>query len=53
MLTRRSLLKRGGYAVLATAVPSLMRTARAQTTNFDYYIGPSGSDSNPGTQGSP
>lgn len=53
MLTRRSLLKRGGYAVIATALPTLMRTARAQTANFDYYIGPSGSDSNPGTQASP
>jgi len=53
MLTRRTLLKRGGYAVFATALPTLIRTARAQTANFDFYIGPSGSDSNPGTQASP
>jgi hypothetical protein len=53
MFTRRTLLKRGGYAALATAAPMLIRTARAQTTSFNFYIGPNGSDSNPGTQASP
>jgi hypothetical protein len=53
MLTRRSLLKRGGCAVLATAVPGFIRTASAQSTSYDFYISPSGSDSNPGTLASP
>jgi Right handed beta helix region len=58
MVTRRSLLKQGAYAALALrAAPSLVRTASAQTTSppitFDYYISPSGSDSNPGTQSQP
>src|SRR6266404_4313809 len=52
-LTRRTLLKRGGCAVLATAVPGLIRTASAQSTSYDFYISPTGSDSNPGTQASP
>jgi hypothetical protein len=53
MFTRRTLLKRGGCAVLATAVPMLIRTARAQAANFNYFISPAGSDSNPGTLASP
>jgi hypothetical protein len=57
MVTRRSLLKQGAYAALALrAAPSLVGTARAQTTNsssFDYYISPTGSDTNPGTQSQP
>jgi hypothetical protein len=53
MLTRRTLLKRGGCAVLVTAVPGLIRTASAQSTGYDFYISPTGSDSNPGTQASP
>ena len=57
MVTRRSLLKQGAYAALALrAVPSLVRTASAQTSSpsgFDYYISPSGSDNNPGTQSQP
>src|ERR1700683_2891471 len=53
MFTRRALLKRGGCAILVTAVPTFIRTARAQTTSFDFYISPTGSDSNPGTLASP
>lgn len=55
MLTRRTVLKQGGYAALATAVPLFVRPARAQTTAaaFDYYISPSGSNSNPGTLAAP
>jgi hypothetical protein len=54
MFTRRTLLKRGGCAVLATAVvPRLIRNAVAQTTTYDFYISPTGSDSNSGTQASP
>src|SRR5580700_7034678 len=53
MFTRRTLLKRGGCAVLASAVPMLVRTARAQTTSYNFYISPTGSDSNAGTQASP
>src|SRR5580704_11664506 len=53
MFTRRTLLKRGGCAALATAVPMLIRTARAQASSFNYYISPTGSDSNPGTLASP
>jgi hypothetical protein len=53
MFTRRTLLKRGGCALAVAAIP-LVRTARAQVSgSFNYYIGPSGSDSNPGTQSSP
>lgn len=54
MFTRRTLLKRSGYAVLATSVPMLLRTARSQAaTTFDYYISPTGDDNNPGTLASP
>jgi hypothetical protein len=48
------LLKQGGtLALTAAAAPILMRAARAQTTSFDYYISPTGSDSNPGTAAQP
>ncbi len=53
MFTRRTLLKQGGCAILATAVPGLIRTASAQSTSYDFYISPTGSDSNPGTLASP
>lgn len=53
MFTRRTLLKRTGCAVLATAVPMLVHTARAQSASFNFYISPTGSDSNPGTFASP
>jgi hypothetical protein len=54
MFTRRTLLKRSGYAVLATSVPMLLRTARSQSpTTFNYYISPIGDDNNPGTLASP
>jgi hypothetical protein len=56
VLTRRTVIKQGGYAALAVAgAPLFVREARARPTptTFDYYIGPSGSDSNPGTQSQP
>jgi hypothetical protein len=55
MVTRRTVIKHGGYAALAVAgAPLIPRDARSQSTpTFDYYIGPNGSDSNPGTQSQP
>jgi hypothetical protein len=54
MFTRRTLLKRGGCAVLATTVPMLIRPARSQSApTFNYYISPTGDDNNPGTLSSP
>jgi hypothetical protein len=54
MVTRRSLLRQGGLAALtATAMPIFIRDVLAQSASFDYYIGPSGSDSNPGTASQP
>jgi hypothetical protein len=51
--SRRQFLA-GAAAGLAVASTLRARTASAQTSGtFDYYIGPSGSDSNPGTQASP
>jgi hypothetical protein len=38
---------------MTTASKTFTVTVQAAVTGFDYYIGPSGSDSNPGTQGSP
>lgn len=54
--TRRRLLKAGGLLIPAAAVaPGIfLRTARAATVAaFDYYISPTGSDSNPGTLAQP
>lgn len=53
MFTRRTLLKRGGCAVLVATAPRFMRIASAQSTGYDFYISPTGSDSNPGTLASP
>ena len=54
MVTRRTVLKKGGCIALASAVPLFIRTARAQSaTTFNYYISPTGSNSNPGTLASP
>ena len=55
MVTRRTLLKQGGCAALAGAVPLALRVPRAAaaTTTFDYYISTTGSDANPGTLASP
>jgi hypothetical protein len=55
-LSRRELLRVGSLLVpAATLVPGIFtRVAHAQTPpTFDYYIAPNGSDSNPGTGGSP
>jgi hypothetical protein len=53
-LSRRDVLRAGGLIIpAALVVPAwLSRTAYAATT-FDYYISPSGSDSNPGTSSQP
>lgn len=54
--TRREVLRRGAAIAAVSAItPFWMRLARAQTapTTFDYYISPTGSDSNPGTLQSP
>lgn len=54
MLTRRNALALGAAAATSLYLPnSMIRSARAQTASFDYYIGPNGSDSNPGTQSQP
>lgn len=53
--SRRNVIKHGALVLGAMALPMWpMRRARAQSvTTFDYYISPSGSDSNPGTQAAP
>ena len=55
MVTRRTVIKHGGYAALAMAGGRLfVRDALAQaTTTFDYYISPTGDDNNAGTLASP
>ena len=54
MPTRRTVLKQGGYAVLASAVPFVVLKARAASASaFDYYISTAGSDGNAGTLSSP
>jgi hypothetical protein len=54
MPTRRSVLKQGGCAILASAVPLVVRSVRAATSApFDYYISTGGNDNNPGTLASP
>jgi hypothetical protein len=54
-LTRRDMLLFGGALAVGANLPlgGLVRSAQAQTAGFDYYIGPNGSDSNPGTQSQP
>jgi hypothetical protein len=53
--SRRDVLSRGAGALCVLALPEFVtRKAFGQsTTTFDYYISPTGSDSNPGTQASP
>lgn len=51
--SRRNLLKSGALIAGALLVPWRPRWADAQTVTFDYYISPTGSDSNPGTQAAP
>jgi len=56
LVSRRELVRAGALIIpAAVGAPWLFsRTARAQTTaTFDYYISPSGSDGNAGTQASP
>jgi hypothetical protein len=57
MVTRRTLLKQSACAALAwRAAPALIGTAYAASVSpsgFDYYIGPDGEDSNPGTYARP
>jgi len=51
-MTRRDLLAAGSFCIAGAGAILIPRTARAQTA-FDYYIGPNGSDSNPGTLSAP
>ncbi len=52
--SRRQFLGLGGAVFGATILaPLYPRSARAQSSGFDYYISPTGSDSNPGTQTNP
>lgn len=52
-MSRREMLVAGGLLIPAsTVIPGFFRSAFAATT-FDYYISPSGSDSNPGTSSQP
>jgi hypothetical protein len=57
MITRRTLLKQGAFTTLSIATLGVLgRWAHAQeasATEFDFYISPTGSDSNPGTSESP
>jgi Right handed beta helix region len=57
MVTRRTLLKQGACATLsATTIPILTGRVFAQSASpgeFDFYISPSGADSNPGTRDRP
>jgi hypothetical protein len=50
--TRRNFLRAGGTIFAAALLTPNLR-ARAAGTGFDFYISPSGSDSNPGTAASP
>src|SRR5579862_9370530 len=52
--SRRTFLRYGGVVIGTSIVASSWpRWAAAQSASFDYYISPSGSDSNPGTQSQP
>jgi len=53
LLTRRQVLATGGIIGAGLILPGALQRAVAATASFDYYIGPNGSDSNPGTQASP
>lgn len=56
LTSRREVLRRGAAIAAVTIVaPTLPRFARAQSasTTFDYYISPSGADTNPGTVSQP
>jgi hypothetical protein len=54
-LTRRSLLRTGGLAIAGLSISSALPPAAwgQSAATFDYYIGPTGTDGNPGTLGSP
>jgi Right handed beta helix region len=53
--SRRDVLSRGAGVLCVLALPEFVsRKALGQSTaTFDFYISPTGSDSNPGTQASP
>lgn len=56
MVTRRTLLKQGAYATVAAATASILTrrvSAASAPGGFDFYISPTGSDSNPGTHDRP
>jgi hypothetical protein len=52
--SRRLVLARGAQVLSVLALPAfVVRNAWGQTAAFDFYISPTGSDSNPGTLASP
>jgi hypothetical protein len=52
--SRRDVLSRGAGVLCALALPEfIIQRAFSQSATYDFYISPSGSDSNPGTQSSP
>jgi len=52
--SRRAVLRQSGFMAAGLALgPAWLRTASAQSASFDYYISPSGSNNNPGTQAQP
>ncbi len=54
-ISRRNVLRAGAAIIPASIIAPAWLTASAQTTTttFDYYVSPTGSDSNPGTLAAP
>lgn len=53
-LTRRQFVTDVAFASAGLALlPAISRGATSTSTDFDFYIGPNGVDSNPGTQSAP
>jgi hypothetical protein len=54
-ISRREILRIGGMVIPAAVLLPRWMTANAQTvsTSFDFYVSPTGSDSNPGTVAAP
>jgi hypothetical protein len=53
IISRRSFILRSAGTTLALAAIPRAGLSQSSSQRFDYYIGPSGSDSNAGTQASP
>jgi hypothetical protein len=52
-MSRRDVLRVGGLMIPAAIIAPTLLSGTAQAATFDYYISPSGSDSNPGTSSQP